>query len=71
MEEKMDTNESRNSELMDREEAAKFLRLSPGTLANWQSTQRQKVPSLKLGKRIFYRKPDLEKWLEQRVINRI
>ena len=67
----MDTNESRNSELMDREEAAKFLRLSPGTLANWQSTQRQKVPSLKLGKRIFYRKPDLEKWLEQRVINRI
>lgn len=59
----------RKSELLDRLEAAKFLRLSPSTLANWQSTQRKKIPCFKLGKRIFYRESDLAKWLELQIMN--
>ena len=61
----------RKSDLLDRVEAASFLRLSPGTLANWQSTQKQKIPCLKLGGRIFYRATDLQKWLEQQAVNLI
>jgi hypothetical protein len=62
---------ARKSELRDRIEAAAFLRLSPGTLANWQSTQRMKIPCFKLGKRVFYRESDLTKWLEQQAVNPI
>ncbi len=67
----MNMDGSRKTELMNRMEAAEFLRLSPGTLANWQSTQRHKIPAIKLGKRIFYRRHELEKWLETRRINPI
>lgn len=64
-------NEKRTSDLLDRAEAANFLRLSPGTLANWQSTQRRKIPCFKLGKRIFYKECDLKKWLELQAVNPI
>ncbi len=57
--------------LMTRDEAGKFLRLSPATLANWSCTGKQKVPTIKLGKRCFYRQDQLEKWLESRAINQI
>lgn len=63
--------ENRPSDLLDRNEAAEFMRLAPGTLANWQCTQKRKIPCFKLGKRIFYRKPDLLKWIEQQAINPI
>ncbi|MFZ2656850.1 MAG: helix-turn-helix domain-containing protein [Victivallales bacterium] len=61
----------RKSELLDRIEAAAFLRLSPATLANWHSTQRMKIPCHKLGKRVFYRETDLQKWLELQAVNPI
>ena len=59
----------RPPQLLNRDEAARFLRLSPGTLANWQSTQRMKIPCLKLGRKIFYRERDLAKWIESRAMN--
>ena len=64
-------NDERSSELMTRSEAARFLRLAPGTISNWQSTQKQKIPCLKLGGRIFYRQADLCKWVEQQAVNKI
>jgi hypothetical protein len=67
----MQTQIEKTNELLNRDEAANFLRLSPGTLANWQSTQRQKIPCVKLGGRIFYRATDLQKWIEQQVFNAI
>lgn len=67
----MQTQNEKTDALLNREEAANFLRLSPGTLANWQSTQRQKIPCIKLGGRIFYRTTDLIKWIEQKTINAI
>lgn len=67
----MQTQTEKTNELLNRDEAANFLRLSPGTLANWQSTQRQKIPCVKLGGRIFYRATDLQKWIEQNAVNAI
>lgn len=64
-------NEGRSSELLNRSEAAKYLRLSAGTLSNWHSTQKEKIPCLKLGGRIFYRESDLCKWLELKQVNKI
>lgn len=67
----MQTQTEKTNELLNRDEAAKYLRLSPGTLANWQSTQRQKIPCVKLGGRIFYRATELQKWIEQNEVNAI
>jgi len=58
-----------HSDLMNREEAAEYLRLSPRTLANWQCSGRKKVPCFKVGRLVFYRKPELEKWLELHAVN--
>lgn len=47
-------------------EAAKYLRLSPKTL----ETKRSRgggPPYIKLGRRVVYRRTDLDKWLESRV----
>jgi hypothetical protein len=62
---------ARKSELRNRIEAAEFLRLAPGTLSNWHSTGKIKIPCFKLGKRVFYRESDLTKWLEQQAVNSI
>ncbi len=61
-------NEER-SDLLTRSEAAQFLRLSPGTLANWMSTQKQKIPCVKLGGRIYYQEASLKKWIAKQAIN--
>ena len=61
-------NEER-SDLLTRSEAAQFLRLSPGTLANWMSNQKQKIPCVKLGGRIYYQEASLKKWIAKQAIN--
>lgn len=63
--------QEKTSELLTRSEAAAYLRLSPGTLANWMSTQRQRIPCVKLGGKVFYRRADLFKWIEQHAVNKI
>ena len=53
--------------LMDRKAAAKYLGLSPGTLAVWDCTKRYNLKSIKIGRRVRYRKSDLIKFLEERL----
>ena len=55
-----------NRDLMDENEAADFLSISPGTLSVWRSTGRYAVPFVKVGRRVRYRRTDLEAWLESR-----
>ena len=59
------------AELIDRKEAAEYLGVSPGTLANWQSTGFRKVPHVKIGKRVRYRISDLAKFIEQNLVDPI
>ena len=54
------------TELLNREEAAKFLGLKPATLACWASTKRYQLPMVKVGRAVRYRLADLERWLESR-----
>lgn len=52
--------------LLTRVEAAKYLGISPITLANWVSTKRQVVPCVKIGRLVRYRLSDLEAFVESR-----
>jgi len=56
----------RSSELLDETEAADLLNLAPGTLSVWRSTGRYALPFLKVGRRVRYRRADLEAWLSAR-----
>jgi predicted site-specific integrase-resolvase len=59
------------AELIDRTAAAEFLGVSPGTLANWQSTGFRRVPHVKIGRRVRYRISDLAKFIEQNLVDPI
>ena len=53
-------------DLLDEVQAAVTLDVTPGTLAVWRSTGRYKLPFIKVGRKVRYRRADLEAWLEAR-----
>lgn len=53
-------------ELLDEKAAAEFLDIAPGTLSVWRSTGRYCIPFVKVGRRVRYRRVDLEAWLASR-----
>lgn len=59
------------SELMTREEAAAYLRRSPGTLANWAAQRKGPVYYRQLDGAVVYAIEDMAEWLSsQRVAPR-
>jgi predicted DNA-binding transcriptional regulator AlpA len=57
----------KNEPLLDRKTAARYLNLSPGTLAVWDCTKRYNLNPIKIGRAVRYRKADLDKFIEQRL----
>lgn len=53
--------------LFNRQEAAKYLGISPNTLAVWASTGRYHLNYIKVGKIVKYRRADLNKFLLERL----
>ena len=54
-------------DLLNEQAAAQVLDIAPGTLSVWRSTGRHKLPFLKIGRNVRYRKTDLVAWLDARV----
>lgn len=54
------------SRLLDDNEAAGALDVSPGTLAVWRSTGRYNLPFVKVGRKVRYRVGDLQDFLASR-----
>lgn len=53
--------------LLDRKSAAKYLRVSPGTLAVWDCTKRYNLKPIKIGRAVRYRRSDLDRFIEERL----
>lgn len=51
--------ETKPPQLLDTQNAAKFLGLSAKTLESWRYADRVELPYVRLGRRIFYEVPDL------------
>ena len=49
--------------LLDRKTAAKYLRVSPSTLAVWDCTKRYDLKPIKVGRAVRYRRADLDAFL--------
>lgn len=57
------------TELLDTPQAAAYLRVSPGTLEVWRATRRYStLRFVKVGSRVYYRRTDLDAWLESRTV---
>lgn len=56
----------RPRELLDEKQAAQYLTVTPGTLAVWRSVGRYRLPFVKVGRMVRYRRSDLDAWLEAR-----
>jgi excisionase family DNA binding protein len=55
-----------DSDLMERAEVMDYLRISRGTLDKLQ--KRREFPFAKIGKKVLFRKRDIDAWLESKVI---
>ncbi len=55
------------SELLTPREVAKVLHTTYGCLAVWRCTRRYPLRFIKLGRKIFYRKEDIQRFLELRL----
>jgi hypothetical protein len=51
--------------LWDRKTAARYLSVSPGTMAVWDCTKRYDLKPIKIGRAVRYRKSDLDAFLAQ------
>ena len=56
------------SDLLDTESAATYLGVKDSTLENWRSTKRYLLPYIKVGRKVKYRKADLDAWLASRTV---
>lgn len=55
-----------NPGLLTEQEAAEYLKISPGTLSVWRSTGRYALPFVKVGHKVRYRLADLNSWINSR-----
>jgi hypothetical protein len=53
-------------QLLNNDEAADFLGISPGTLVVWRCEKRYPVPYIKVGRKVLYDADDLRAWLVSR-----
>jgi excisionase family DNA binding protein len=58
------------SELLRPEDAASFLGVKVDTLASWRCTKAHRIPYYKVGRLVYYRRHDLESFLDSCVIDR-
>jgi excisionase family DNA binding protein len=47
--------------------AAKLLGVSPHTLAVWRSDKRYRLPYIKIGSRVRYRRTDIDQFIKSRI----
>ena len=58
-----------NKILLTQEEAAKYLGTTVGTLNTWRHLGKQKIPYVRWGNRIRYRREDLDAWIQANLHN--
>jgi hypothetical protein len=55
-------------ELVSPADAATMLRIKKQTLAVWRCAKRHPLPYVKMGRRVFYKRRDLERFVERNTL---
>lgn len=58
--------EQQTSDLLNEQQAAAILDIKIGTLQVWRTTGRYKLPFIKIGRNVRYKREDLEAWIVSR-----
>jgi excisionase family DNA binding protein len=53
--------------VLSTEQAGQYLNLAPSTLTTWRCTHEVALPFVRLGRRIVYRRADLDRFLAEHV----
>ena len=56
------------SELLTRDQAAKYLGITPRTLAVWACVKRYNLPYVKIGRLVKYQRTDLDAFITSRTV---
>lgn len=56
-------------QLLTRQQAAEYLGLSRSTLEVWACTKRERLPYIKLGRSVRYRRADLDAFISRGTVN--
>lgn len=56
-------------ELLANDPAAEYLGVKPHTLEIWRASGRYRIPFVKVGRLVKYRRADLDAWLQSRTVN--
>ena len=59
------TSDALSNRLLTRKEAARYLGVAAQTLAVWACMGRYSLPHVKIGHRVFYKKVDLDAFIER------
>jgi excisionase family DNA binding protein len=51
-----------------RAQAATYIGMAEQTLAAWAVSGRQSLPFFKVGRKVYYKKSDLDRWLAERPV---
>ena len=63
--------EKAESDLLTREQAAKYLGITPRTLAVWACVGRYNLPYVKVGRLVKYRRTDLDAFISRRTVGNL
>jgi excisionase family DNA binding protein len=56
-----------DDKLLSNDEAAEYLGIKPNTLTIWRTTKRFEIPYIQIGRKIKYKKSDLDKFLNENI----
>ena len=56
-----------DDKLLSNDEAAEYLGIKPNTLTIWRTTKRFEIPYIQIGRKIKYKKSDLDKFLNKNI----
>ena len=57
------------AELLSTPEAADYIGARPHSLEIWRASGRYRIPFVKVGRLVKYRRADLDAWLKSRTVN--
>ena len=58
-----------NAELLNNDQSAAYIGVTPRTLEVWRCTKRHQIPYIKVGRLVKYRKSALDIFLDQQTVD--
>lgn len=57
--------------LLTEEQVSALTNINVHTLRRWRSTKSQDLPYVKIGSRVFYRRRDVEAWIDRHLVGAV